>query len=158
MKTFLTIIGIIFGVAVLALGGFALYAVNWWKNLTIKPDLASIKSKLPSIIASLISSQKLPVTVLIDNDNNTGLTLNNFQIKGSYQGADVFQSNVIPVIAIPANAKNYAVNGELQLFANASTIKLATELIKNSAPTIQLTVSISKFGMSRDFMFDYQIK
>lgn len=158
MKTFLTVVGIIFGVIVIAIGGFALYAKSWWDNLTIKPDLASIKSKLPSIIAGLIANQKLPVTVLIDNNNSAGLTLNNFQIKGSYQGADVFQSNVIPIIAIPANAKNYAVNGELQLFANVSTIKLANELIKNNNPTIQLTVSVSKFGMSRDFTFDYQIK
>lgn len=158
MKTFLQILGIIAGIIIVGLSGFAIYAKTWWDDIIFKPDIAGIKSKLPSIIAGLITNQKLPISVLVDNNNSTGLSVKNFQIKAAYEGTGVFQSAVIPVVAIPANAKNYPINGELELFANGKTIKLANELIGNSQPTIDLTVTLTKFGITRSFTFPYQIK
>lgn len=158
MKTALTILSIIVAIIIASVIGFVIYAKSWWDDVKFKPDIQSIINKLPQILAQLITNQTLPITVLVDNPSNFGVSVENFQVKGAYKSTSVFQSKIIPLLSIPKNASNYAINGQIELFANLTTAQLINDIIANKKPTIQLTVHIEKFGIKKDFTFDYQIK
>lgn len=151
------IVWTIIGVVVASIVGGVIYARSWWSDIKFKPDLTSIKNNLLSIAASLLTNQKFPITVLVDNPNKIGVTVRDFSIKGSYQGTQVFQTTPIPVLEIPAETLNHPITGEIELFANLKTVQLANQIAQNTKPVINLTITLTKFGVTKSFNVDYPV-